>query len=405
MDSRSAALTSSPYSGVLELLILQPTPFCNLDCDYCYLPERHVAHRMSLHLLEQVAQRVARSGLLGEHLTIVWHGGEPLAVPLDFYRSALDVFSATLPSSCSTSFAFQTNATLITDDWCRYFADRRVSVGVSIDGPAALHDAHRKTRRGTGTLSETLNGMRKLQDHGIDFSVITVLTYDALEFPDELLDFYTEQRITRVGFNIEELEGANLHSSLGVGDSEQRFRRFLKRLIRLSHQRGWPVHFRELEQFLALLIRRETVGANQQTDPMRILTVAWNGTTGTFSPELLGTTASGYPPGFAIGNLDKQDISDMAVAEPFLALAGDVAAGVDRCRSECSYFNYCGGGAPANKVFENGTLASSETMFCRLMRKATIDVVLEDIAYFSNLRGFSVRGRDGCGTSGARTEG
>jgi uncharacterized protein len=352
---------------------------------------------MSLSLLRTIAERVARSGLVGDRFTVVWHGGEPLVMPIAFYESAIEIFDAATSSDTATSFAFQTNATLINEDWCRFFENSRTAVGVSIDGPEALHDAHRKTRHGKGTLAATLAGMRMLQSHDIRFNVITVLTSDALEYPDEMLDFFVEQGITRVGFNIEELEGVNQQSSLNGGDSEQRFRRFLKRFIRLSHNQGWPVHIRELEQLLALLIRREKLSSNEQTTPFRLLNVAWDGSVGTFSPELLGAKAEGYPD-FLIGNIGEHEIVEMAAGDRFQHIRSEIDTGVARCRRECGYFDYCGGGAPANKVFENGSFATTETLYCRLMRKAIIDVVLEDIAYFSNLRGFSARSRDSSGS-------
>ena len=63
----------------------------------------------------------------------------------------------------------------------------------------------------------------------------------------------------------------------------------------------------------------------------------------------------------------------------YQAIARDVALGVERCQRECEYFPYCGGGAPINKLFENGAFDSTETLFCRLTRKMPIDIVLEKV--------------------------
>ena len=57
-------------------------------------------------------------------------------------------------------------------------------------------------------------------------------------------------------------------------------------------------------------------------------------------------------------------------------MADEIDAGIQQCKAECSYFTVCGGGAPANKVFENGSFASAETLACRLGRKAVTDFVL-----------------------------
>src|SRR5215470_1390530 len=74
--------------GPLELLVVQPTPFCNLDCSYCYLPDRANTRRMPLDTLEQVFRWVFSSGLVREPFTLLWHAGEPLVVPVAWYEAA-----------------------------------------------------------------------------------------------------------------------------------------------------------------------------------------------------------------------------------------------------------------------------------------------------------------------------
>lgn len=374
----------APIGGPLSLLILQPTPFCNLDCDYCYLPNRSDKGRMPLALFDVIAERVAESGLLSDRLTVVWHAGEPLVLPVSFYRSAIERLALSLPPQLPVRHAYQTNATLIDDDWCDFFQEPGVSVGVSVDGPAPIHDAHRKTRGGKGTLAATLKGIRRLKKRGIPFYAICVLTRGSLEFPDELLDFFLDEGIERIAFNIEELEGENRCSTLGEAGSEVLFRRFLSRFLKRASRAGWPLRIREIDQLLAMLGAGPRAGANQQTTPFGIVNVDWNGNLSTFSPELLGFGTPRYPT-FVIGNLREQSIAEMAAGNVLRKLRADIDDGVAQCRSSCAYFDYCGGGVPANKVFENGSLASTETLHCRLMRKAIIDIALGSRDHLANL--------------------
>ncbi len=98
----------------------------------------------------------------------------------------------------------------------------------------------------------------------------------------------------------------------------------------------------------------------------------------TFSPELLGLTSEDYGD-FTFGNV-VTDSFDSIISKPkFVAVARDIAAGIHRCRETCEYFAYCGGGAPVNKYFENGSFDSTETMFCRLSTQAVLNVVLEKL--------------------------
>jgi uncharacterized protein len=100
---------------------------------------------------------------------------------------------------------------------------------VSIDGPAFLHDRHRQTRKGTGSHAATLRGIQYLQKNNIPMSAIAVLTQDSLDYPDEIFEFFMENGITKVGFNMEKTEGVNAQSSLDQSEVEMRYRQFMKR--------------------------------------------------------------------------------------------------------------------------------------------------------------------------------
>ena len=238
---------------MLKLLVLQPTPFCNIACDYCYLPDRGERGRMSLGVLAQALKRVADSGWLGPTLDVAWHAGEPLVVPVDYYAAALELFRQCLPATVAVRHGIQTNATLIDPDWCRFFVEHRIDVGVSLDGPADLHDAHRRTRAGRGTHAAVLRGVRLLQAHGVPFHVICVLTDAALAQPDAVIDFFLGEGIGRIGFNIEELDGANRHSSIQGTAAERAYRRFMTRVLQRVRTEPERLQVRELTSVLEAL--------------------------------------------------------------------------------------------------------------------------------------------------------
>jgi uncharacterized protein len=132
----------------LGLLVLQLTPFCNIDCSYCYLSNRQSTARMSLETLALICRRVFESPRLGRQLEVAWHGGEPLVVPLAWYEDAVALMAERRPASLQLTHRFQSNGVLLNEDWVRFFARTEARVGLSIDGPADLHDANRRTRRG-----------------------------------------------------------------------------------------------------------------------------------------------------------------------------------------------------------------------------------------------------------------
>jgi uncharacterized protein len=241
MNLSSLKIASAPATegvdtsnfGPIRLVVVQPTSFCNLDCDYCYLPNRHLRHQLSLDLIEPIFSRIFTSAFLKANFSICWHAGEPMAAGITFYEEAFARIAALgkklAPAKIKFSHSFQTNGLLINQTWCDLFKRYPVHVGVSIDGPAFLHNAHRKTRTGLGSHAGAVKGIELLQKNGISMSTISVLTADSLNYPDEIFNFFVDQGITNIGFNMEETEGVHDHSSLDEAGMEPRYRAFLKR--------------------------------------------------------------------------------------------------------------------------------------------------------------------------------
>jgi uncharacterized protein len=361
----------------LRLLVLQPTPFCNIDCSYCYLSNRRSTARMSLETLDLVCRRVFESPFLDRQLQVAWHGGEPLVVPLAWYEAATTRMAERCPPNLQLTHRFQTNGLLLNEDWVRFFARTRARVGLSVDGPADLHDANRRTRRGRGTHEGAMRGVRLLQDHDFPFHVITVLTERALDDPDRLFDFYVQNGISDVGFNVEEIEGANTVSSL-AGRGETKFRNFIKRFFELVWQAPGLLKVREFESALGYLISDDPV-SDEQNLPFAIVSVSHDGAISTFSPELLGAHHPRFG-GFAFGHIAKHALTDIEEAATFRTISGEIQRGVEACKRNCRYFRWCGGGAAANKLFETGRFDATETMHCRLTRQAVLDEVIAGIA-------------------------
>lgn len=363
----------------IELLVVQGTPFCNIDCSYCYLPARSDRRRMSEEVAERLFARVFESPFVADRFTVIWHAGEPLVPGVAYYERMLALIERLRPAHVRVEHSFQTNGTLIDDAWVTFFRRTGAGVGVSLDGPQRLHDRHRKTRSGKGTFEATMRGVRRLQDGNIPFHVIAVLTREALDCPDELHAFFLDAGIDKVGFNIEEIEGEHARSSLSAAGAEAATRRFFARMIALNRAAPRPLEIRELSGAFAAILRADAADrGNPQVEPMRILSCDVDGNLSTFSPELLGYSDARYG-AFVFGNVRSHALADMLDEPRFCAVAADIRAGVARCAEACAYFGLCGGGAPANKLFENGAFDTAETLYCRLTRQAVVDVALAEL--------------------------
>jgi uncharacterized protein len=356
----------------VNLLILQATSFCNIDCRYCYLADRSAKRRMSADTLEALISALIRDELLGDEITINWHAGEPLVVGVDFYRQAAAQLRRLECTGTRVVHSVQTNGMLIDEAWCAFFRDYDIRVGVSIDGPQWLHDKHRLDRQGRGTFERAMSGLNHLRAAGVPFSVITVLTNDSVDRPDELYDFYVEHDVRVVGFNIEETEGVNLLSSIARPDFAARFAAFLSRIQERADADN-KVRVRELDHFRRR-VRERAEPRNDQTIPFSILTVTTSGDFSTFSPELIDVKSERLTD-FILGNV-RGGIRAALETAKFRTLHEEIAAGVRACLAECPYFALCGGGAPSNKYFESGRFDTTETDYCRSMKKVVSEVVL-----------------------------
>ena len=367
---------ASELSGVMDTVVVQPTPFCNIACTYCYLPDRDAKSVIALDTVKTLFGKIFASPYAAPEITVIWHAGEPLVVPVAFYRQVFEAIETLRPEAIDVRHAFQTNGMLITKEWCDFFKQHDASVGVSVDGPQPLHDAHRVTRSGRGTFDKTMAGIRLLQREGVPFHVITVVGKDHLDDPDRLIDFYIESGIEDVCFNVEESEGQHVSSLFLASDLKARYAKFLKSFWSRARATGKFNFIREIDGLLPLVFRpSESSVRNEQVIPFAMLNVDCHGNVSTFSPELLGYKNAAYND-FVVGNILTDELADMMQSRAMRAMRRDIDAGVRACEAECGYFSACGGGAPINKLTERGSFQATRTSYCALAQIVPVDVIL-----------------------------
>lgn len=171
--------TISPFTLPLSLMAKPVGARCNLACRYCYYLskqdyyERGAFPEMSQATLEAyISQYIAAQTT--DEVTFVWHGGEPLLRPLSFYEQVL-ALQARHADGHPIINCLQTNGTLLTDDWCRFLHDHHWLVGISVDGPASLHDQMRLSRGGGPTHAQVMRGIRLLQQYEVQWNAMAVV--------------------------------------------------------------------------------------------------------------------------------------------------------------------------------------------------------------------------------------
>jgi len=355
----------------IQCLTVQATPFCNLDCKYCYLPFRSKTDKFDIDLIPHIFKNMQASNLMNDEFIWDWHAGEPLVTGLEFYKKTTAAIKKYKPKNATVHIGMQTNATLITDEIAAFFKKNKFRIGVSIDGPEYIQNHNRVYRNQKGSFTDAMKGVDFLKKHKVPFHIISVLSDYSLDFPEEMFHFYEAMGTQGVAFNIEEIEGIHTSSSVINNESFGKFENFFYKFLEMHFEHGEPFQIREWDKFSG---KPKSDLVNGTTVPFVHLTIDVNGNFSTFSPELITIENHIKYPSFIFGNIKDDLIIDTLHHPMFKKIHKDIQKGVHACKTTCEYFPVCGGGMVSNKLFENGSFNSTSTMACTYMIKRMFEV-------------------------------
>ena len=154
-------------------------PLCNLDCKYCFYLEKEKLFpaNENFKMTDEVLETYIRQYISQQstpEISFAWQGGEPTLLGVDYFRKIV-AFQKKHAGGKRISNAFQTNATLLDDEWCEFLAANDFLVGVSVDGPPKLHDSYRVDKKGAATYERVAHGIKFLKKHGVEFNTLTVV--------------------------------------------------------------------------------------------------------------------------------------------------------------------------------------------------------------------------------------
>ncbi len=389
----------------VELVVLQGTSFCNLNCTYCDLSaqSRRTKATMELTLVEQFFSELFKSGFVGQEIAILWHSGEPLTLLPEYYDEAIErilrLKNRFAPNDVSVRFGIQTNGVLINEDWCQFFKRHsdRLEIGISCDGPCDLHDLFRVNWNGSHTHLQVVRGMNLLHSHGIKYKVIAVVTGQTLNQPEQFYKFFFDRREQLSSFHFNILaDGKSAHPDLGYSAQDraayQSFYQQMLQLNRTSQSEGHSFQILNFEQGVARILAARNTSAlsfvEQASVPLRSINLDVRGNVTTFYAGLsidLLTEEYGDGMGLSLGNLREVSLDEMIRSEKLQAIMQDFARSTKTCRESCDYFSVCPGGFEVLKRQSHGTFQASETAECVIHVKTLVDVLLDDIQAHLNL--------------------
>ncbi|MEU6019250.1 cyclophane-forming radical SAM peptide maturase AmcB [Streptomyces sp. NPDC047515] len=367
-DAGGARADEERLAESASVVLMQPTTLCNLNCSYCYLPDRRVSRRMSVEVAQAVATGV-REWSRKRPVAVVWHGGEPLAVGPAYFRSLVAPFGS--GEGYAVTHAVQTNAVLIDEAWCEVFSTVPVRVAVSVDGPGEANAA-RVDWAGHPSLERVMSGIGMLRRAGIPFNMIAVVADAAPGAATAVYRFACELGCDSLGVNLAEKKGV-YGGGQGAGGGIVTFWQELA----ACWQADPRIRVRELDHVYTY-IREELAGtavlrAGRALTPLPL--VAWDGGFLPIGAELAGFRSPRHGL-FSAGNVLDTPLAVLLARAHEVPWVAEALAGVAGCREHCDYFAYCRGGQAANKYFETGRLDSTETMYCRTSKINLMEGIL-----------------------------
>lgn len=378
-------------ANLTQLVVIQPSTFCNLGCRYCYVSDRDKRWIMDMAVLEEILTKVFSSDTVADNFRLVWHNCEPLSLGYDFFHSAYSLIDRVNSTSKAHRSAIQTNGTLLTDDWMELFALHNILPSISIDGPKAIHDANRVNKAGHGSFDAVMRGIDILRKHKAPVVGLSCVTEASLDHGSEWMQFFIDEGFSSVGFIIEEPWGGSPNTSLTLGAElhtpgglESKYIEFLNEVWDVWEPHRESITVREFANmasaFHKLKLNPNSYSQQEDAMPCKVLSFDWRGKIATFSPQMIAGTPDD-PDKFAVANIrDISDLRELRMVSKHLELSATIKSGISLCRNECGYFCVCGGGTPASKFYEHGTFECTETRECRYSKQLLCDILLKKLS-------------------------
>lgn len=332
---------------------------CNLACDYCYYSScggrpGPAIDRIDDRLLEAFVKN--RMELSRGAASFAWQGGEPLLAGLAFFERVVELQAKHAPPRTAISNSLQTNGTLINDKRAAFFKAYNFLIGVSLDGPRAIHDMRRVDGAGQGSYDRVMNGIRHLRRHRVDFNILTVIHRGNVDKAEELLAFYKRERFDYVqfipcmDFRSQDVDAPGVYEV-----TPEQYGRFLGEAFDIWYNGGRPaLSIRFFDNLLSVYAHREAELCTQRGSCPQTLVLERNG--------------DAYPCDFYIhddwklGNAGTDSIEKLLSSPVYARFLELKPALPDACRS-CEWQRLCHGGCPRNRFWHSDGSARTD-YFC-----------------------------------------
>lgn len=350
----------------LNILIKPVSSACNLRCQYCFYHD--VAENrsqsdygiMTVETLEVIVRKALEYG--DSYVGFAFQGGEPTAAGLDFYRRLLELEAKYNRKRLRIGNAIQTNGMLVDDNWARFLGENRFLVGLSLDGPKAIHDFNRVDSRGNGSFNRVMKTVNLFDQYHVEYNILTVISKLVARHIEQVYRFFTKQGFNYLQFipcldGLGEEPGRNPYSI-----TPQMYGDCLKRLFDLWYRDFLDdrrISIRMFDNILQILLGMQPESCDMNGYCTANIVVEADG--------------SVYPCDFYVidqwktGNIHDREIWELLRGETAKAFMGVSYAIAHQC-GRCEYFGVCRGGCRRHYEPIDGAI-TGENYFCPAYRE------------------------------------
>ena len=329
----------------ISLLVKPASGQCNLSCAYCfYRRVKGLYPGASTKMSRSVANTMIRKTLMADAQlnSFCWQGGEPLLMGLDFFQDAIAFQKKYARPGQVIENTMQTNGLLLDDQWCEFLRKENFLVGISLDGPAPIHDFYRKDHAENGTFAEVMRSIELMKKHDVQFNILCLLTDRNIKSPVELYHFFRSQNFKFLQFiNCLETDFASLSLKAFSVRGEETGEFYIKLFDEWFRKDFFDVSIRFFEDILLYLVDGVKASCCYNKECNSYMVVEYNGDC--------------YPCDFFVfkewklGNLIEshiQTIMDSPLRTRFAFLKTDIPDTCKECRiapfckGDCTRFRY-----------------------------------------------------------------
>lgn len=361
MESPCVSMENGPI-GVMWKTVSED---CNLACDYCYYSTCKGKPGKSIRKIDSVLldSFIQEYMSLSQGMTsFAWQGGEPLLAGLDFFEEVVALQAKHAPANTVISNSLQTNGTLITERWARFFNRYHFLLGVSLDGPQAIHDLRRVDSQGGGSFDRVMTGISHLRNYDVDFNILTVIHKGNVGKAKELFEFYEQEEFRFVQF-IPCMEFHSQHTAQpGKYEiSPKEYGDFLCAAFDCWYNDGNPyISERFFDNMLSVYAHRESELCVHRKSCSQTLILEQNGDV--FPCDFY------IHPDWKVGNVGVNRLTEIR-RHPLYREFVELKTKLPESCPSCPWLSLCYGGCPRSRTWSDDMQTSGTDYFCESYRQ------------------------------------